>query len=403
MRELAIKLPAPQYRLGDFYQWEIPREEFFAWGPQLFPHIRWSGRGQSDPKEEQHWGHLEALSFERKLQLLESCPHTVLFDWCRFTSEGHFGQEWEPFFRFSLPLLPQVSLFSDRVILRHLGGPLEYWSWPAFGEVINFHTPPIAQDSLVEEQVPHYGGWEEAFSLLQGELASSGLQKVVLARKKIMYFAHPLDGDGLWQKPPSFPDSSYRIMICPDRDHCFYSLTPERLFKHQGNQCHTEALAGSARGIGSLLDSEKDRYEHELVVEGIVEDMEDLTCNYQRGKTQVIDLAYIQHLKTPLTFTLRKGVGPLSIRDALHPTAALGGRPREQALEFLQEYEPFDRGLYGAPIGRWSADTQEYAVGIRSALSVGRELHVFAGAGIVPQSQVLSEWRETENKMESLL
>jgi len=87
----------------------------------------------------------------------------------------------------------------------------------------------------------------------------------------------------------------------------------------------------------------------------------------------------------------------------LHPTPALGGTPRDQAMEIIRKLEGFSRGWYGAPIGFVGLDLAEFVVGIRSGLTHGKNLFVYAGAGIVRGSEAQSEWDEVENKISNFI
>jgi salicylate biosynthesis isochorismate synthase/menaquinone-specific isochorismate synthase len=88
----------------------------------------------------------------------------------------------------------------------------------------------------------------------------------------------------------------------------------------------------------------------------------------------------------------------------LHPTPAIGGEPRDQALALIDELEGIDRGWYTGPVG-WmdAAEDGEFCVGLRSALVRDREAHLFAGCGIVAESDPASELQESELKFEALL
>ena len=97
----------------------------------------------------------------------------------------------------------------------------------------------------------------------------------------------------------------------------------------------------------------------------------------------VLKLAFNQHLKTTFIGELQPGTTDASLLQALHPTPALGGSPRSKALAEIARLEPFERGWYGGPVGWLSGDAAQFAVGIRSALVVERDIHLFAGAGIV--------------------
>jgi menaquinone-specific isochorismate synthase len=107
----------------------------------------------------------------------------------------------------------------------------------------------------------------------------------------------------------------------------------------------------------------------------------------------------VQHLYNRFSGTLKPQVTDRDLLQALHPTPAMGGFPREKALAFLEKRECFDRGWYAAPLGWISPDRADFVVGIRSALVLGNDLHVFAGGGIVQGSIPQQEWEELEHKI----
>jgi menaquinone-specific isochorismate synthase len=115
-------------------------------------------------------------------------------------------------------------------------------------------------------------------------------------------------------------------------------------------------------------------------------------------------LSNIQHLQTEVQGKLANPCGVLPVVEALHPTPAMGGSPRIVALRLIKENEPFSRGWYAAPVGWLDAQGNGcFAVAIRSAVSVGHEAYLFAGAGIVADSDPLKEWHETGLKFRPML
>ena len=110
----------------------------------------------------------------------------------------------------------------------------------------------------------------------------------------------------------------------------------------------------------------------------------------------------LRHLHTPITAELR-GQHPLALAEALHPTPAVAGLPRREAMGWLRSLEPFERGAYAAPIG-WidSAGDAELRVAIRSGVLRGNELELTAGAGLVRGSQPQRELQEVALKLEVL-
>jgi menaquinone-specific isochorismate synthase len=117
-----------------------------------------------------------------------------------------------------------------------------------------------------------------------------------------------------------------------------------------------------------------------------------------------VRLRSIQHLKTPVRGTLAGTPDVLPVVAALHPTPAMGGSPRAAALRLIAREEPFERGWYAAPVGWLAGETDgQFLVAIRSAVSDGRSVQLFAGAGIVRDSDPDREWAEVQLKFRPLL
>ncbi len=112
----------------------------------------------------------------------------------------------------------------------------------------------------------------------------------------------------------------------------------------------------------------------------------------------------MQHLETPVAAWLPRAGRVLDLVERLHPTPAVGGFPREQALTAIRELETFDRGWYAGPFG-WTdlAGEGDFAVAIRSALLDGHSASLFAGGGIMADSDPAAEWEETCLKLRPML
>ncbi len=117
----------------------------------------------------------------------------------------------------------------------------------------------------------------------------------------------------------------------------------------------------------------------------------------------ILKLNHLQHLYNQLTGQLKEHIDDGDIINELHPTPAVGGFPREAALEQIGWLEPFDRGWYAAPVGWISEDAAEFVVAIRSGLVAGQQLHLYSGAGIVEGSSPSKEWEEIENKISNFI
>lgn len=241
-----------------------------------------------------------------------------------------------------------------------------------------------------------------------------GLEKVVLARAERMRARHPFDpAAALRRLAADYPTCT--LFAVAHGDRCFLGASPERLVQLRDGIAASMALAGStARGATDaedaalaeqLLGSPKERAEHAVVVRALRAGLADV-CSRVMADTQprVRKLPNLQHLLTPVRGQLAAGRTIFDLVERLHPTPAVGGYPRERALELIRATEGLDRGWYAGPIG-WvnRAGDGEFVVGIRSALVRGPEATLFAGCGIVADSQPAAEYAESRWKLRPML
>ncbi len=257
--------------------------------------------------------------------------------------------------------------------------------------------------------------WTAALNNAIGHIRAGTLEKVVLARCCEVTAAEPLDAlaalTGLNQRYPN----TVRFLIEPQPGQCFFGATPEKLVDVREGMLETIALAGSTPRGGTpeedaslgtaLLSNPKERSEHEIVVRFLRSALVDLASDIHiPDEPSLQRLHNIQHLRTEVRAALAAGYDVLDAIEALHPTPALGGLPREKALRLIEALEPEPRGWYGAPIGWLDVKGNgSFAVAIRSAVSSGDRARLYAGAGIVADSQPEREWQETALKLRPML
>ncbi len=195
----------------------------------------------------------------------------------------------------------------------------------------------------------------------------------------------------------------------------FIGATPERLIHAQDGKLHTMVLAGSAprgaseeedRRLGcELLSSQKNREEHEIVAATLRASLAPLCSRLWLADTpELLRLKNIQHLQTAIVGDLLPESSVLDALQTLHPTPAVGGSPTEPALAFIREHENLDRGWYAGPIGWVDLDGNgEFAVALRSALLERHQATLFAGCGIVKDSDPEAEYAESCLKLQVIL
>jgi menaquinone-specific isochorismate synthase len=256
--------------------------------------------------------------------------------------------------------------------------------------------------------------WKTQVGRSASDIAAGKLGKVVLARSIRLESTDPFDTANALRRLTTQYARCFVFAIARG-ESCFLGATPERLLQVRDGQIRTMALAGSLRRgatpdedreLGeSLLNSSKDQEEHAVVVRTMAKGLGDLcTALDMPPSPSLLKLQNVQHLCTPITGKLRNGVTLLDAVERLHPTPAMGGYPREIALSLIREREGFDRGWYAGPIGwlDWHGNG-EFAVAIRSALTRDNEAYLFAGCGIMGDSDPEREYAESCWKLQPML
>ena len=256
--------------------------------------------------------------------------------------------------------------------------------------------------------------FEASVSAAVSRIREGELEKVVLAREVLLRAPAAYDVAAVFGAIRELFPACF-CFCCGTPEAAFIAASPELLIRRSGASASTVALAGSARRssdpavddhIGErLLQSTKDRSEHEIVARRIVRRLRPHSVWVEPApEPGLVKIANIQHLATPIHAQLADPRSAVELAGLLHPTPAVGGEPWPAAGELIDELEGMDRGWYAGPVG-WMDATEdgEFCVGIRSALLRDREAHLFAGNGIVADSDPAAELAETEPKLEAML
>ena len=281
-------------------------------------------------------------------------------------------------------------------------------------------TPAAPAATILQRREhPDQAGYEHSVrAALERLNRDAGLRKLVLARTLELELDRPLDLADmltrLWQASPH--GYTYAMPVSESGQDYFLGASPELLVRREGRHVRVHPLAGTAarhpdaaedaRIAQTLLDSPKDRLEHAVVVEAIEAALRPLcrTLNIpaQPGLTST---ARLWHLGTLIEGELADpAISALDLAIALHPTPAVCGLPTADARRAIAALEPFERGYFAGAVG-WCDATGDgaWAVAIRCAHVGPRHLTLSAGAGIVPGSVPELEYRETGNKLRTIL
>jgi isochorismate synthase len=273
--------------------------------------------------------------------------------------------------------------------------------------------PSPVQSARVAGAAPpeHYeGAVARAVELIR----RGDVQKVVLAREVRVHAPEPVDAAAVFGALREvFPSCFSYCVGTPDG--AFIGASPELLVRRDGARAQTVALAGTTRRSADpsvddhlgeqLLHSAKDREEHAIVGARIERTLAPVSVWVAAAdEPALVKVQNVQHLATPIRAQLRDPVSTLELVGLLHPTPAVGGEPRDRAIKLIPELEGLDRGWYAGPVG-WTdlAEDGEFCVALRGGLLRDRVAHLYAGCGIVRDSDPAAELAETEIKLQTML
>ncbi len=396
----------------------------FRWirGQRIWPRLYWAGR-DAGSEVVAAVGEADSRDGAFPDRLSATAPEGLrYYGGMSFDPGRRPGENWEAFgaLRFVLPRFELRADTGGSTLICNLLLPQDAGNEEdILRQIERLAFPPGMESGFPDRalpapahrtDVPGRRGWERNIGRALAAFAGGSLEKVVLARRVEFGFEEELDSLLLAESLAAVTPGCFHFYFEPEAGTSFVGASPERLFRREGSRILSEAVAGTRpRGASEtsdeelrdeLLHSKKDLSEHEYVrrsirktLESFCEEMEMEQCPSE------MKLAQSRHLVSKIRGRLREGVTDADLLGALHPTPAVGGHPREEALELIHELEPFDRGWYAAPIGWVGTDGAEFAVGIRSGLVRERKLALFSGNGIVPGSDPAEEWVELEQKI----
>jgi isochorismate synthase len=256
--------------------------------------------------------------------------------------------------------------------------------------------------------------WKASVAAAVADIRRGAFAKLVLARGCHIECERPFDAPrSLCELRRRYPTCT--IFSVSNGEADFLGATPETLLSLRGDEVRTAALAGTTGRASSptadrrlaldLTRSDKNGAEHAIVIRAIRAELAAL-CDEVAVERQprLLALENVQHLHTPIRGRLRRPRHLLEVAARLHPSPAVGGFPRDVALRELSAREDVARGLYSGALG-WMdlRGDGELAVALRCAVLRGGHAALFAGAGIVADSEPEAELCETRMKLQPLL
>lgn len=277
---------------------------------------------------------------------------------------------------------------------------------------------PVDSDSIMAPQLEEFQellaakDWCAEVAKAAAAIANGELSKVVLARA---LEAHALPGteiDPRWALARLVQnyDSCWAFLIAG-----FIGASPEMLLRREEGLVTSRVLAGTIRRIPGLEEklaqalegSSKDLVEHRLAVESVTAALRPLCSGMNiPEEPYVLQLPNVLHLASDVTGVAKSQASSLELAAALHPSAAVCGTPTSVAREYIKAYEQLDRSRYSGPVGWMNAEGDgEWCIGLRSGLIAedGKSVRIYAGCGILADSQPEKELAETQDKLVPML
>jgi len=407
---------------GDWFYWAQPNQSTHMLGVGEALRLGSSGDNRLEHLVRQY----EVWSQQwRHLDLSNTNPRRITFTGFAFDAHDPMEEAWQDW--------PNAAIFFPELLLQNQGngavlcftsldknrdGALIRWrrQLDKLAKAIN---APIHKSATITRLArvstrPTDQEWYAQINQATEQIKGGKLHKVVPFRRISIKANHPLN--------PA------RLMANLDRDYTsslhfsthlngltFAAVTPERLISREGRHIRCDAIGGTSRRgsatesdqiLGNhLLNDNKCRYEHALVVENIHQALAPLCQTLDHPETPaLIRLPNLQHLWTEFKGSLKTETHLLNLCQQLHPTAAVNGYPSADAVEWLNEHTSSRRGWYSGAAG-WldSEGNGELAVLLRCALLRGDSADLFAGAGITDASEPGLELQETELKFNTML
>lgn len=251
--------------------------------------------------------------------------------------------------------------------------------------------------------------------MFHGQLERGVFRKIVLARKSTLHTR--LSAEALFQKACRQYPRLFVALVYTEPSGMWLMATPEILLQGNGNAFQTMSLAGtqkapattipplSTKAVEGLEWPQKDQEEQQYVTDYIEACIRTFSDDYRLQGPYTMTAAHLCHLRTDIHFRLPCADVLGDVLEALYPTPAVCGIPKEPARRFILRHEHEPRRYYSGFVGMLSprADTHLFVSLRCMRLLPGGICELYAGGGLLKESEMEKEWRETEAKMQTMM
>ena len=237
-----------------------------------------------------------------------------------------------------------------------------------------------------------------------GQIGEGVLFKVVLSRVEKVKLQN-FDPILVFEKLARTYQNAFTYCWFHPKVGMWLGATPEQLIRTDGHQFQSVALAGTRpfNGSSSVKWDVKEQEEQQFVTDYIIESLREISSEISVSSPYTARAGNLLHIKTDIEVTVEEGTGLQTVVAALHPTPAVCGVPKEQALDFIANNEHYDREFYSGFLGEIHKDGRsDLYVNLRCMKVSGKDAHLYVGCGITKDSDPEKEYLETVNKTMTL-
>ena len=303
-------------------------------------------------------------------------------------------------------------------VMRTRGRTFATAAAPDAADLLDLEPPRLkapAARKLEVSAIRNPVAWTAAVESAAARLRSGEAEKVVLAREVMARGDGVVAAATVARSLRSAYPSCFIYLVTGADGTAFVGASPELLLRRSGSRAFAQPMAGAvARGATEVEDdrlareleeSAKDVAEHRLAANFVVEALKPFSQTVTARPPEVVRFTNIQHLATAVAADLRQpAADALELAAALHPTPAVGGWPRAAADGIIDDLEAMERGWYAGAVGWIDARGDgEFAVALRCGLLWEDGARLYAGVGVMPDSDAARELAETELKFKALL
>lgn len=271
---------------------------------------------------------------------------------------------------------------------------------------LNSYQPEKVPQSTInirsQSAISTFERYEVSYNRFLSVLTDNSVQKLVLSRTTDYSTEADFSAGNVFSKACKQYPYNFIFLCHTPETGTWLGISPELLLSEENKNCKTVALAGTKDLTTDEWD-DKNRKEQEIVVEYMRQQLQTADYPFEETEPFTVQSGIINHLKTEFSFQIEDKEELGKLLDLLHPSPAVCGFPKNEAFQFINDNEGYNRRYYSGFIGRLDINGEsDLYVNLRCMQIDNDTLRLYAGGGLLPSSQIDLEWQETENKLQTI-